>query len=153
MKQNFTLNQLTRLLYKETTPEETAMLLELTDLCAPLKVQFEEMKTGMRQLDEISLTPSSDSILNVLKYSALQTAWWLRPKAEYKQEIRCISGLLFFGYSNYNKRLWYMAQRVVRWNFIIRIYLIFNYLYIALLNIYKNKQLPGYISFKNSTYE
>ena len=74
MKQNFTLNQLTRLLYNETTPEETAMLLELTDLCAPLKVQFEEMKTGMRQLDEISLSPSSDSILTVLKYSAFQTA-------------------------------------------------------------------------------
>jgi hypothetical protein len=74
MKQSFTLNQLTRLLYKETTPEESVMLIELTELCAPLKEQFEEMKMGKKELDKIDLSPSSETVLEILKYSALQTA-------------------------------------------------------------------------------
>lgn len=74
MKQSFTLNQLTRLLYKETTPAETVMLIELTELCAPLKEQFEEMKMGMKELEKTSLSPSSETVLEILKYSALQTA-------------------------------------------------------------------------------
>ena len=55
MKQNFTLNQLTRLLYEETTPEETSMLLELTALCTPLGEQFEEMRSNKQILDELVL--------------------------------------------------------------------------------------------------
>jgi hypothetical protein len=74
MKQNFTLNQLTRLLYKETTPEETAMLLELTALCTPLKEQLEEMRSNKQLLDEFALSPSSRSVQNILAYSSLQTA-------------------------------------------------------------------------------
>ncbi len=74
MKQNFTLNQLTRLLYKETTPEETAMLLELTALCPPLEEQFEEMRSNKQVLDELVLSPSAESVNTILAYSSLQTA-------------------------------------------------------------------------------
>ena len=74
MKQNFTLNQLTRLLYEETTPEETAMLLEITELCTPLKEQFEEMRSNKQLLDGLVLSPSPQSIQNILAYSSLQTA-------------------------------------------------------------------------------
>ena len=74
MKQNFTLNQLTRLLYKETTPEETAMLLELTELCTPLGEQFEEMRSNKQILDELVLSPSPESVNQILAYSSLQTA-------------------------------------------------------------------------------
>ena len=74
MKQNFTLNQLTRLLYEETTPEETSMLLELTELCPPLGEQFEEMRSNKQILDELVLSPSPQSIQNILAYSSLQTA-------------------------------------------------------------------------------
>lgn len=48
------------------------MLLELTELCEPLKDQFEELKEGMRNLDSDMLTPSRSSIANVIKYSTLE---------------------------------------------------------------------------------
>ena len=74
MTQNFTLNQLTRLFYGETTEAETSMLLELVELCAPLKATFLEMKEGFDRLDDLVLEPTQETIDQILAYSALQTA-------------------------------------------------------------------------------
>ena len=74
MTKDFTLNQLTRLLYKETTPAESSMLIELVDLCPPLNEKFENLKAGKALLDNISYSPSQKSVENILAYSRVAMA-------------------------------------------------------------------------------
>lgn len=74
MTQNFTLNQLTRLFYGETSEAESSMLLELVELCAPLKASYLQMKEGFDRLDDLALQPTQETVNKILAYSTLQTA-------------------------------------------------------------------------------
>ena len=69
MKQSFTLNQCVRLLYGETTPEESSMLQEIIDGNAMLKAEFEGMRDAHRALSAEFLSPSQPSVSKILKHS------------------------------------------------------------------------------------
>ena len=69
MVQSFTLNQCVRLIYGETTPEESTMLQEIISGNERLKAEFENMQEGFRALDTVMLAPDADTMKSILKYS------------------------------------------------------------------------------------
>jgi hypothetical protein len=69
MKQSFTLNQCLRLLYNETTPEESFMLMEIIEQNPRLKAEFERMQEAHRMLNESILSPSRRSVNIVRQYN------------------------------------------------------------------------------------
>lgn len=77
MKQSFTLNQCLRLLYNETTAEESFMLMEIIEQNAPLKAEFRKMQEAREILDNAILAPSHRTLSTVRQYnrdSACMTA-------------------------------------------------------------------------------
>jgi len=72
MMTNFTLNQLTRLLYRETSSEETGMLYELMKYCPSLKKQYDEMKKTKTLLGRRKNKPSNHSVNTILMYSQMK---------------------------------------------------------------------------------
>ncbi len=69
MKQSFTLNQCVRLIYGETTPEESMMLAEIISGNDRLKGEFEEMQEAFRALNADLLSPASETTKMILKHS------------------------------------------------------------------------------------
>ena len=69
MKQSFTLNQCLRLLYKETTPEESAMLREIILHNSTLKQEFTKMRNAYRTLCSAVIAPANESVESILKYN------------------------------------------------------------------------------------
>ena len=69
MKQTFTLNQCVRMLYGETSPEESFMLQEIIDHNDDLKQQVQEMREGFETLSFHENAPSTDVVNRVLIYS------------------------------------------------------------------------------------
>lgn len=69
MVQSFTLNQCVRLIYGETTPEESAMLTEIISGNDRLKAEFENMQEGFRALGTAFLSPRTDVTKAILKHS------------------------------------------------------------------------------------
>jgi len=69
MKQSFTLNQCVRLIYGETTPEESMMLEEIISGNARLRGEFEDMRKAYRALSTDLLTPQTQTMKSILKYS------------------------------------------------------------------------------------
>jgi hypothetical protein len=69
MEQSFTLNQCVRLIYGETTPEESSMLLEVINGNARLKAEYENMQRGFKALGRSLLEPRRDVVGSILKYS------------------------------------------------------------------------------------
>ena len=69
MVQSFTLNQCVRLIYGETTPEESIMLEEIISGNERLKAEYESMKEGFHALDGALLSPGADTMKSILKHS------------------------------------------------------------------------------------
>lgn len=69
MKQSFTLNQLIKLLYNETSANESNMLHELMELIPEMKTEYRRLKAAKDSLDFFRKTPSDDSISTILTYS------------------------------------------------------------------------------------
>ena len=69
MVQSFTLNQCVRLIYGETTPEESVMLAELISGNDHLRTEFENMQEGFETLGSALLSPKTDVTRAILKYS------------------------------------------------------------------------------------
>lgn len=69
MEQSFTLNQCVRLMYGETTPEESAMLSEIISGCDHLRAEFENMQKGFNAMSAVLLSPDKDVLNTILKYS------------------------------------------------------------------------------------
>ena len=69
MKQSFTLNQCLRLLYKETTAEESDMLVEMIQHNSTLKQEFSKMQEAYRTLCSTVIAPARESVESVLKYN------------------------------------------------------------------------------------
>lgn len=77
MKQSFTLNQCLRLLYNETTAEESFMLMEIIEQNPSLRAEFGKMREAREILDNAILAPSHRSVSTVRQYnrdSACMTA-------------------------------------------------------------------------------
>ena len=69
MKQSFTLNQCVRLIYGETTPEESMMLTEIISGNVRLRTEFEDMQKAYDALSTDLLSPRTETTKNLLKYS------------------------------------------------------------------------------------
>lgn len=69
MKQNFTLNQCVRLIYGETTPEESTMLREIISGNDALRAEFENMQKGFDALSMSLLSPRRQTTDAILKHS------------------------------------------------------------------------------------
>ena len=71
MTQNFTLNDLIRLVYKETSPEEEFVIRE--DITSDWQVRevYEELVCASEKLPKATFAPSHRCINNILHYSKL----------------------------------------------------------------------------------
>jgi hypothetical protein len=69
MKQSFTLNQCVRLIYGETTPDESMMLKEIISGNDRLRAEYEDMQSAFNALGMDLMTPRTETMKAVLKYS------------------------------------------------------------------------------------
>jgi hypothetical protein len=69
MKPSFTLNQCLRMLYGETSPEESYMLREVIETNDKLNGEFTQMKKTLLSLRKTLNRPSQPVVENILKYS------------------------------------------------------------------------------------
>ncbi|MFM7485402.1 MAG: hypothetical protein ACKO13_00640 [Cytophagales bacterium] len=65
----FTQNDLIRLLYQETSEEETKEIKKALLCDSELQAQYNELKVSIDALSEVQLQPSFASVLNILSYS------------------------------------------------------------------------------------
>lgn len=69
MANNFTPEDLIQYLYKETTPEETAAIEKAMAEDWTLREKFEVIKKAAQRLTKFTISPRTESVLNVLKYA------------------------------------------------------------------------------------
>jgi hypothetical protein len=69
MIKTFTQNDLIRLLYHETSEEETREINKALLCDGELQAQYAQLKASKEALHEVQLQPSSSSVLNILSYS------------------------------------------------------------------------------------
>lgn len=70
MKQTFTLNQCLRMLYGETTPEESFMLNEIIEHNVILKEEVSIMRQTIRELNTPLSEPDATVVQNILRYNS-----------------------------------------------------------------------------------
>ena len=78
MKQSFTLNQCLRLLYQETSADESYMLKELIRQNSTLRKEFNRMQETCQSLCDIVFSPKKESVESILKHNQdmeLATRW------------------------------------------------------------------------------
>lgn len=68
----FTPDDLLLYLYKELTPEQTAAIEEALKQDWTLREKLAVLKTAMERLDNLTDSPRTEVVLNVLKYAASQ---------------------------------------------------------------------------------
>lgn len=69
MKQSFTLNQCVRMLYGETSLNESQMLQEMISGNESLKAEFENMQKGHQALSMDLLSPRTETLKSILRQS------------------------------------------------------------------------------------
>ena len=69
MIKTFTLDDLIRFLYHETSEEESREINRALLCDSELQALFNELKTTIKQLDDAQLEPSPSVLLNILSYS------------------------------------------------------------------------------------
>ena len=70
MKQTFTLNQCLRMLYGETTPEESFMLNEIIEHNTELKAEVSQMRQTIQELNMPLSEPDTSVVQNILRYNS-----------------------------------------------------------------------------------
>lgn len=68
----FTPDDLLLYLYKELTPEQTTAIEEALKQDWTLREKLAVLKTAMERLDNLTVSPRTEPVLNVLKYAASQ---------------------------------------------------------------------------------
>jgi len=69
---NYSPEDLLLYLYKETSPETTTEIEEALKNDWSLREKLEVLKTSMKRLDSIEVSPRTEVVLNVLKYAYSQ---------------------------------------------------------------------------------
>ena len=69
MTQNYTLNDLIRLVYKEGSKMEQKYLLQELELDWEMKEKYCDLVSAAKQLPKVTFAPSSASVTNILRYS------------------------------------------------------------------------------------
>lgn len=71
MKQNFTLNDLTRFVYRETSETENAQITDALNVDNELYTQLETLETAKAMLPKVTFAPTDRAVNNILRYSQL----------------------------------------------------------------------------------
>ncbi len=71
MTQNFTLNDLIRLVYKETSPEEEFAVRDEINSDWQIREAYEELNGAVKKLPKVTFAPSNKCINGILHYSKL----------------------------------------------------------------------------------
>ncbi len=66
---NFTPEALLLYLYKETSPQQTAAIEEELKTNWPLREKLSVIKTAMERLNNITVAPRTEAVLNVMRYA------------------------------------------------------------------------------------
>jgi len=69
---NYSPEELVLYLYKETSPKTTTEIEEALKNDWSLREKLEVLKTSMKRLDSIEVSPRTEVVLNVLKYAYSQ---------------------------------------------------------------------------------
>lgn len=73
MEHNYTPNMLVKLIYGDSDLFETLELQDSIQNDAELRADYVAMKNGFNRLPPLSLTPSNESLSNILFYSQVTT--------------------------------------------------------------------------------
>lgn len=71
MEQNFTLNDLVRFVYHETSETENAQILDAVNSDNELYTQSEELESAKRVLPKVTFAPTRNAVDNILRYSQM----------------------------------------------------------------------------------
>lgn len=71
---NFSPEDLLLYLYKEASPEQATAIEEALKLDWTLREKLAVLKTAMERLTNLTVSPRTEAVLNVLKYAAAQQA-------------------------------------------------------------------------------
>jgi hypothetical protein len=66
---NFTPEDLIQYLYKETSPEQSAQIKAALETDWLLREKFEEFKSAQNRLEALKMSPSQQTIDNILSYA------------------------------------------------------------------------------------
>ena len=69
---NYSPEDLLLYLYKEASPEQTTAIDEALKTDWTLREKLAVMKTAMERLNNLTVSPRTEAVLNVLKYAASQ---------------------------------------------------------------------------------
>ncbi len=69
---NFTPEDLLLYLYKESSTQQTAAIEEALQHDWTLREKLAVMKTSMERLNNLTVSPRTEAVLNILKYAAAQ---------------------------------------------------------------------------------
>lgn len=69
MKQNFTINDLTRFIYNETSASETIQIATAIHENSTLFAEYRRLNTAKKMLPKATFSPTKSAINNILKYS------------------------------------------------------------------------------------
>lgn len=69
---NYTPEDLLLYLYKETTPEQTAAIEDALQKDWTLREKLVVIKTAQERLNNLTVSPRTEAVLNILKYAAAQ---------------------------------------------------------------------------------
>lgn len=67
---HFTPEDLLLYLYKECSPEQAAAIEEASEKDWTVREKLAVMKTAMERLDNLTVSPRTEAVLNILKYAA-----------------------------------------------------------------------------------
>ena len=67
---NLTPEDLLLYLYKESSPEQTAAIEDALKKDWTLREKFAVLKTAMERLNNLTVSPRTEVVLNILKYAA-----------------------------------------------------------------------------------
>ena len=69
MTQNYTLNDLVRLVYRETSRSQAEEIMNEMSYDFELAEEYEMLKNAARELPRVSFSPSKKTLENILNYS------------------------------------------------------------------------------------
>lgn len=67
---HFTPEDLLLYLYNESSPEQAAAIEEASEQDWTVREKLAVMKTAMERLDNLTVSPRTETVLNILKYAA-----------------------------------------------------------------------------------
>lgn len=69
MQENFTIEDLVRFIYHETSASETMAINEALETDSDLYAEYENLMEGFQKMPRVQFSPSNDTLDSILNYS------------------------------------------------------------------------------------